>query len=190
MKKNNMIFSVLFEKNYTAIMKKIILSFTIVYSFIAFADEDDIEFNVNILNAEDRQNINLAVFSRDLYIVPGIYPFKIYINNSYLPEEKIHIVNLGDEKSEACLTPNVVEKFNLNKSALNSLKWQKIDELNCLVMASLSGMTVKPELSNNSLTINIPKMHQEYSTFDWEPASRWEDGVTGIISDYSLTVTI
>ncbi len=187
MKKNNMVFSVLFEINYAAIMKKIILSFTIVYSFISFADEDDIEFNVNILNAEDRQNINLAVFSRDLYIVPGIYPFKIYINNSYLPEEKIHIVNLGDEKSEACLTPNIVEKFNLNKSALSSLKWQEIDELNCLVMASLSGMTVKPELSNNSLTINIPKMYQEYSTFDWEPASRWEDGVTGIISDYSLT---
>ncbi len=187
MKKNNMIFSVLFEKNYAAIMKKVILSFIILHSFISFADEDDIQFNINILNAEDRENINLAVFSRDLYIVPGVYPLKIYINNTHLPEEKIHIVSLDGEKSEACLTPDIVEKFNLNKSALSSLEWQKVDELTCLSIASLSGMTAKPELSNNSLTINIPKMYQEYSTFDWEPASRWEDGITGVISDYSLT---
>lgn len=187
MKKNNMILSVLCEINYAAIIKKTILSLTILHSFISYAGEDDIEFNINILNAEDRQNINLAVFSRDLYIVPGVYPFKLYINNVYLPEEKIHIVSLGDETSEACLTSDIVEKFNLNKSALSSLKWQKMDELECLEMTSLAGMTAKPDLSNNSLTINIPKMHQEYSTFDWEPASRWEDGITGIISDYSLT---
>nr|WP_305849272.1 FimD/PapC N-terminal domain-containing protein [Providencia sp. M-27] len=122
-------------------MKKVILSFIILHSFISFADEDDIQFNINILNAEDRENINLAVFSRDLYIVPGVYPLKIYINNTHLPEEKIHIVSLDGEKSEACLTPDIVEKFNLNKSALSSLEWQKVDELTCLSIASLSGMT-------------------------------------------------
>lgn len=187
MKKNNMILSLLCEINYAAIIKKTILSLIILHSFISYAGEDDIEFNINILNAEDRENINLAVFSRDLYIVPGVYPFKLYINNVYLPEEKIYIVSLGDETSEACLTFDIVEKFNLNKSALSSLEWQKMDELECLKMASLAGMTAQPDLSNNALTINIPKMHQEYSTFDWEPASRWEDGITGIISDYSLT---
>ncbi|WP_322740761.1 FimD/PapC N-terminal domain-containing protein, partial [Providencia rustigianii] len=135
-------------------MKKLLVILLIsLQSSVSFAEDDDIDFNVNILNAEDRENINLAVFSRDLYIVPGIYPFKIYINNAFLPEEKIQIFS-RDEKSEACITNEIVEKFNLNPQALNSLKWESIDGLECLDTSSLSGMKVRPELSNSTLNIN------------------------------------
>lgn len=168
-------------------MKKLLVILLIsLQSSVSFAEDDDIDFNVNILNEEDRENINLAVFSRDLYIVPGIYPFKIYINNAFLPEEKIQIFS-RDEKSEACITNEIVEKFNLNPQALNSLKWESIDGLECLDTSSLSGMKVRPELSNSTLNINIPKNYQEYSADDWEPASRWEDGIKGLILDYNLT---
>ena len=153
------------------------------------ANDDSFDFNVNILNAEDRENINLNVFSKELYIFPGSYFFKIYINGAYLPEEKVQIIS-RDEKSEACLSHEMVDKFNLNAQAINTLKWDFIDDLTCLDTSSLSGMTVMPELSNNTLTINIPKSYQEYSAFDWEPASRWEDGIKGIILDYNITTQL
>ena len=72
--------------------KRITASLLLLNSLVSFAEEA-VDFNINILNAEDRENINLAVFSQDLYIVPGVYPFKLSINNAYIPEQKITVLS-------------------------------------------------------------------------------------------------
>lgn len=66
-------------------MKKLITVSLLLLNPLIALSEEAVDFNINILNAEDRENINLAVFSQDLYIVPGIYPFKLSINNAYIP---------------------------------------------------------------------------------------------------------
>lgn len=68
------------------VMKKLITVSLLLLNPLIALSEEAVDFNINILNAEDRENINLAVFSQDLYIVPGIYPFKLSINNAYIPE--------------------------------------------------------------------------------------------------------
>jgi outer membrane usher protein FimD/PapC len=168
------------------VMKKLITVSLLLLNPLIALSEEAVDFNINILNAEDRENINLAVFSQDLYIVPGIYPFKLSINNAYIPEQKITVVSY-EEKSQACLTDEIVEKFDLNSEAGSVLQWNTIDGLECLDIASLEGMSVTPNLSTGTLIINIPKSYQEYSANDWESASRWEDGIKGIIFDYNLT---
>lgn len=82
---------------------------------------------------------------------------------STLPEQKITVVSY-EEKSQACLTDEIVEKFDLNSEAESVLQWNTIDGLECLDIASLEGMSVTPNLSTGTLIINIPKSYQEYST--------------------------
>ncbi|WP_323086983.1 FimD/PapC N-terminal domain-containing protein, partial [Providencia alcalifaciens] len=124
-------------------MKKLIAVSLLLLNPLIALSEEAVDFNINILNAEDRENINLAVFSQDLYIVPGIYPFKLSINNAYIPEQKITVVSY-EEKSQACLTDEIVEKFDLNSEAESVLQWNTIDDLECLDIASLEGMSVTP----------------------------------------------
>ncbi len=171
-------------------MKKIIL-FVLgcISSLPLLAKQEVIDFNINVLNAEDRENLNLDVFSKSSYIVPGTYLFKININESHLPEERIDIISVGED-SEACLTTDLVEKFNLNSDTKSELKWLDIAGNQCVDLTSLPGVAAIPNLSDNSLSINIPKAYQEYTDYDWEPPSRWEDGINGFIADYNITTQL
>lgn len=45
----------------------------------------DIEFNSDILDLKDKQNIDLSDFSRAGYIMPGKYEFIVKVNNNELP---------------------------------------------------------------------------------------------------------
>uniref|UniRef100_UPI0013CF93CC FimD/PapC N-terminal domain-containing protein n=1 Tax=Escherichia coli TaxID=562 RepID=UPI0013CF93CC len=46
----------------------------------------DIEFDADILDLKDKQNIDLSDFSRAGYIMPGRYEFVVRVNNNELPE--------------------------------------------------------------------------------------------------------
>ena len=52
----------------------------------AYPDNQDVEFNTDILDVNDKQNIDLSDFSRAGYIMPGTYDFFIRVNNSELPD--------------------------------------------------------------------------------------------------------
>ena len=51
--------------------------------------EDGIQFNTDILDVNDRKNIDLSQFSRSGYIMPGSYSMVVHINKNELPEQKI-----------------------------------------------------------------------------------------------------
>ncbi|WP_284695182.1 FimD/PapC N-terminal domain-containing protein, partial [Escherichia coli] len=42
-------------------------------------------------------------------------------------------------------------------------------------------------LSQSALVISLPQAYLEYTWPDWDPPSRWDDGISGIIADYSIT---
>ena len=51
----------------------------------AYPDNQDVEFNTDILDVNDKQNIDLSDFSRAGYIMPAPTTF-IRVNNSELPD--------------------------------------------------------------------------------------------------------
>lgn len=56
----------------------------------------------------------------------------------------------------------------------------------CLDIKSLPGMTVEGDLATSSLYLSVPQAWLEYSAPDWDPPSRWEEGISGVIFDYNL----
>ncbi|AKG68834.1 fimbrial assembly protein [Serratia fonticola] len=146
----------------------------------------DIEFNTDVLDVSDRINIDLGQFSRGNFIMPGDYLFTVHINKQTLTDQLVTFYppDNDDKSSEACITPQLVEQLGLKESALLKLTWWHQNQ--CLVISSLEGMEVRGDLGAAALYLNIPQAYLEYTAENWDPPSRWDEGIPGLLLDYNL----
>lgn len=153
-------------------------------SYFSYADE--VQFNTEVLDLQDRSNIDLNQFSRSGYIMPGEYVMTLRVNKQELPDRAVRFYAPDDDPkgSEACISPQMVELFGLKPAMQTSLTWWHQDQ--CLVPESLAGMTATAELGTNSLTVTIPQAYLEYTAENWDPPSRWDNGIPGLLMDYYL----
>ncbi|EPN2807085.1 outer membrane usher protein [Serratia marcescens] len=147
---------------------------------------DDIQFNTDVLDVNDRQNIDLSQFSRGGYIMPGTYGMVVHINKNDLPEQQIPFYPPEDDPngSRACVNKALVELLGLKESALKDLTWWHQDE--CLDEKSVAGMEMRADLSTSSLYLSIPQAFLEYTADNWDPPSRWDVGIPGMLFDYNV----
>ncbi|MEI9743873.1 MULTISPECIES: outer membrane usher protein [Enterobacter cloacae complex] len=154
------------------------------YSLV-YADSE-IQFNTDILDIEDRKNFDLSQFSRGGYIMPGLYNMVVHINRNELPEHKIPFFAMNDDPkgSRACVSKALTSQLGLKENVLNKLTWWHQGE--CLDEASIPGMEVKGDLATSALYLNIPQAYMEYSDENWDPPSRWDNGIPGLLFDYNF----
>ncbi|MGQ8775439.1 outer membrane usher protein [Serratia sp. NA_112.1] len=146
----------------------------------------DIEFNTDVLDVNDRANIDLDQFSRNNFIMPGDYLFTVHINKQMLQEQPVVFYPPDDDAkgSEACISPKLVEQLGLKEAVLAKLKWWHQEQ--CLDPRSLDGMEVRGDLGAAALYLNIPQAYLEYTAENWDPPARWDNGIPGILFDYNL----
>ncbi|HHQ4310377.1 TPA: outer membrane usher protein [Serratia fonticola] len=154
-------------------------------SMVVFAAEE-IQFNTDVLDVNDRQNIDLSQFSRGGYIMPGTYGMVVHINKNDLPEQQIpfYVPEDAPNDSRACVSRAVVAQLGLKEGIMQDLRWWHQGE--CLDENSLKGMEVRGDLSSSALYLNIPQAYLEYTADNWDPPSRWDDGIPGLLLDYNL----
>jgi outer membrane usher protein FimD/PapC len=147
----------------------------------------DIEFNTDVLDLSDRSNIDLSRFTRSGFIFPGTYSMVVRINTHLIAEHSLTFYSSDDgpEGSQACLSQELVEKLGINKNSTGKLHWWKDGQ--CLDTRSLPGMEVSADLATATLNIRLPQAYLEYSASNWDPPSRWDDGVPGLLIDYNMT---
>lgn len=152
---------------------------------IAHSD-DDVEFNTDVLDTKERSNIDLSQFSKTGYVMPGKYQFVIHLNKSELPEQPVEFyVPENDPKgSLACLTPDIVKLLDLKEATLKSAGWWHDGQ--CLDIDTLPGITLRPDLGSSSLYISVPQAYLEYTAENWDPPSRWDNGIPGVVFDYNM----
>lgn len=145
-----------------------------------------VEFNTEVLDVNDKQNLDLGQFSRGNYIMPGIYGMLVRINKHELPEQQVQFLATEDDpdSSKACVNPTLVKQLGLKPGLIGNLTWWHQGE--CLEESSLAGMEVRGDLSTSSLYVSIPQAYLEYISEDWDPPSRWDEGIPGILLDYSV----
>lgn len=150
------------------------------------ANASDIEFNIDVLDVKDRANIDLEQFSRGNFIMPGDYIFSVHINKQTLTDRSVSFYPPDDDPkgSEACITSALAEQLGLKESALHKLTWWH--ENQCLDPRSLEGMEVRGDLGAAALYVNIPQAYLEYTAENWDPPSRWDEGIPGVLFDYNL----
>lgn len=150
--------------------------------------EDEIQFNTSILDVADENNLDLSQFSKKGFILPGTYPLMMQINGQSTEEFDVvfRAPQTDPDGSEACLTEDMVAMFGLKPELLDELKWDKTGQ--CLDPDSLSGLTIEASLATSSMSVGIPQMYLEYSDANWDPPSRWDHGISGVMVDYYINV--
>ncbi|MBI6194822.1 outer membrane usher protein [Providencia rettgeri] len=144
------------------------------------------EFNTEVLDLEDKTNIDLNQFSRVGYIMPGTYSFTLRANDEQLGEVSVPFYSpINDsEGSDACLSPGVVELLGLLPSIQKDLVWWHDGQ--CLLVESVPGMQVRGDLATSSLYVSIPQAYLEYTAPNWDPPSRWDEGIAALMLDYNV----
>jgi outer membrane usher protein PapC len=147
----------------------------------------DIEFNTDVLDLVDRTNIDLSQFARSGFILPGTYSMLVQINSQPISEQSVAFYPPDNDPkgSQACVSRGLVDQLGLKASGVAKLTWWKGGE--CLDIQGLSGMEVSGDLATSTLNINLPQAYLEYSAINWDPPSRWDEGVPGLLIDYNVT---
>ena len=160
----------------------VILSFLWVHS--AFSAT---EFNTDVLDIGDRSKVDLSRFSDADYVMPGAYLLDIKINQKTLPQRSIQYYPSPDKKdrSRVCLPPDLVEKMALKEDVLKKITlWH---DNSCADISGIKGATISDRIGGGVLAITIPQAWMKYSDPDWTPPEQWDDGIPGLLLDYSIS---
>ena len=134
------------------------LTFLILLSLFSAAvqAEDITEFNTEVLDLNERGDIDLSQFSQAGYVMPGTYSLALKINNSMLAERQIRFLAPDNDPqgSMACITPDMSEELGLTSSAKGDLTWWHNGE--CADPASLPGMTLRADFAAGALRVSLP----------------------------------
>jgi len=164
--------------------KNIILAPIIIFccTSVAYASTD-IEFNTDVLDAADRDNVDLTRFATDNFVPAGEYLLDIKINGQQIGQKKVLYVETKDQKhTQACINSDILSMLALKEEA--RLKVEQPYE-GCYNVLSIPGAT----LTNYAgvLDITVPQAWMKYNDPNWTPPERWDHGIGGVLLDYSLT---
>ena len=154
--------------------------------FNALAD-DTIQFDGRFLDLKGNTKIDLGRFSQKGYVEPGKYNLRVHVNNQPLPDDYDiywYATENDPNKSYACLSPELVAQFGLKEDIAKNLQW--IRDGQCLNTALLAGTEISGDLGQSALLVSVPQAYLEYTDSEWDPPSRWDDGIPGLIADYSI----
>lgn len=162
------------------------ISLTFVFIVTMAHAGEVIEFNTDVLDVNDRKNIDLSQFSHGDYIMPGAYDMVVHINRNDLPEQSVAFYPPESDLkgSRVCIGKDLASKLGFKDSIFTGVTWWHQGE--CLDESSIPGMEVRGELATGSLYLNIPQAALEYTAENWDPPSRWDEGIAGLLFDYSL----
>ncbi|MBF7993686.1 outer membrane usher protein [Rahnella laticis] len=170
--------------------KRAVLSLLICLALgnvITAAHSEETNFNVDFLDANDRTRIDLNKFSKENYVVPGQYVMVIKINeNITLSEQNIDFFapDNNTDGSSPCLTHDIVAQFGLREGVSDKLTWWHKGQ--CLDVTSLKDSKLESTFNHSSIILSIPQAYLEYTSKNWDPPSRWDNGIAGVLLDYNI----
>ncbi|HAO9088964.1 TPA: fimbria/pilus outer membrane usher protein [Escherichia coli] len=156
-----------------------------------------VDFNTDVLDAADRQNIDFSRFSQAGYIMPGQYQMEIMVNDQGISSSAFPVTFLEPPVSgqdgkkplpQACLTPEMVSRMGLTEASQEKVTYWNNGQ--CADFSQLSGVEIRPNPAEGMLYINMPQAWLEYSDASWLPPSRWDNGIPGLLFDYNINGTV
>ncbi|ENU1228710.1 fimbria/pilus outer membrane usher protein [Providencia rettgeri] len=163
------------------------LMLLILTPMVAFSEEA-VDFNTDFLEADSTENVDFSKFSHANYIPPGNYSLAISVNKVKISMEQSIIFftpNYDEKISLACITPELYEQLGLKPEWSNKVTW--LLDGKCLDIRSVPEMRTQGDLAKNIVEISIPQAYMEYEDPNWDPPSRWDDGILGAFIDYNAT---
>ncbi|HDZ8965061.1 TPA: fimbria/pilus outer membrane usher protein [Aeromonas dhakensis] len=175
-------------------MKQTLISLTVSLIVISWAEGSyagDIEFNTDLLDVKDKENIESGAFKQAGFIIPGEYSMQLVVNNVLAGERKVRFYESAENGSQLCLTQALAEELGLKQAEFERLLASNpylLDGQACYDPDVLDGMLIKGEINKDTLTISVPQAYRDYVSDAWDPPSRWDEGVNGAFLDYGINL--
>lgn len=177
-----MVNCMIFELNQ---LRQVVLLTMSISVFSAYATE----FNIDVLDAEDIQNIDMSQFSIAGYVPPGDYVLTVFVNGQRLGAPRdITVLEQKTQTQAICIPADLLDSIGLKESV--KPKVTVYPNSQCLDLSVLKGMQTVIDLPTLSLKITIPQLWMEYRDPYWTPPALWEEGINGAFLDYSANVSI
>lgn len=145
-----------------------------------------VEFNTGMIDADDKENIDLSQFEKKGFIPPGVYVVQVDINKKKLPNSwSIEWVKANNESgSQICLTKKDLLLFGFADDFIQSL--HAAGEQGCLDFSSKPELIIRLDKAEMVVTIVAPQAWMKYQATNWTPPEFWDDGIAGMILDYNV----
>ena len=146
--------------------------------------EEAIQFNTQFLDLESDAKLELNRFSRKGYVMPGKYTLQVMVNQSQVSQDTSINYIPDNDNTFPCLTPDLVAMIGLKPDIEEKLIWTNGGT--CLQPNQLEGFKTDTDLGKSMLTLIIPQAYLQFSDKDWDPPSRWDEGIAGLLFDYNV----
>jgi len=106
-----------FSRSLLAILCQASLGSSVLLGAVSVAQAKDIQFNTDVLDLKDRDNIDLGQFSHQGFILPGTYDLALSLNNQVQPARPVLFLAPDDDLkgSQVCLSKEMVELLGLTR---------------------------------------------------------------------------
>ncbi|WP_283392999.1 fimbria/pilus outer membrane usher protein [Photobacterium phosphoreum] len=150
-----------------------------------------VEFNLDVIDTADKENIDFSRFSQAGYIMPGRYQMQVVVNGRAIKPTNFDMSFQDGQYSDlpkACITSDMISLMGLKEDLLKKVTYWSNGQ--CADFSKIEGIVVRPDIAVSSLFIDIPQVWLEYSDASWLPYSHWENGIPGLLVDYNLNASI
>ncbi len=145
----------------------------------------DVDFDPAFLNSAAGGYIDVSKFSGEYSVPPGVYDADIYLNDSFLSRETVHIKD-KDNKSVICFSQQLITLTGF-KVALLSAEHQELlrQGKECIALETLdASSSAKFLFSDMRLNIHIPQAHLHNLARGYVDPALWEDGANVLYGSY------
>ncbi|MGK3632152.1 fimbria/pilus outer membrane usher protein [Enterobacter cloacae] len=145
-----------------------------------------VEFNTDMIDVEDRSNIDISQFEKKGHITPGQYLVRIEVNKNPLPQSMMMewIATEGQSGSLLCVTAEQLSSFGLNPDFISQL--HALPGGQCLNLATKPELVFTLNKGTMVLSVTVPQAWMKYQAKNWTPPEFWDEGIAGVLFDYNL----
>lgn len=139
----------------------------VVCSLLFVLPAHTVEFNVGMIDVEDRENIDISFWEKATS--PGKYLVRVQINKNMLPQGVMleWLKSDNERGSLLCLTKENLSNFGLNTDFIKSLP--TIPGAECLDLSQKQELTTRLDKSTMILSLSVPRAWLKYQATNWTP---------------------
>ncbi|HAU5636291.1 fimbria/pilus outer membrane usher protein [Citrobacter amalonaticus] len=148
------------------------------------------EFDASLLRQEGQNQIDVSRFVYGSNVLPGKYRIDVLVNQNMVSNQEV-VFKENEQlknKTEPCLSPNIIKLVNLNGEKLPFAVRKIVTEpAACTDLAQLiPGATVKFDADRQQLNIDVPQVYLQHTARGNIDPSLWDSGVPALMLGYYM----
>ncbi|MCT6664339.1 fimbrial biogenesis outer membrane usher protein [Enterobacter mori] len=158
----------------------------VLFTAMVISPVHAVQFNTDMIDAEDKTNIDLTQFEKKGFIPVGQYIARVEINKNKLPDSwSFEWIKADNESgSEVCLTKEDLTAFGFADEFIQQL--HTINQQGCLALSDKPELVIHLDRAEMVVSITAPQAWMKYQAKNWTPPEFWDNGVAGFIFDYNV----